>query len=108
MGTHTTDLTDAEFRSQVLESAQPVLVDFNASHCAPCRAIAPTLEELGERYAGKLKIVKINCDDNQEAAQTYGVRAFPTLLFFKGGKVVEQMVGAPPKSKLEAVILKVV
>ena len=108
MGSHTTDLTDAEFATQVLQSAQPVLVDFNATHCAPCRAIAPTLEELGERYAGRLKIVKINCDDQQQNAQTYGVRAFPTLLFFKNGKVVDQMVGAPPKSKLEAAILKVV
>jgi thioredoxin 1 len=105
MGKHTVDLSDAEFQSHVLESEQPVLVDFQTSTCAPCRAIAPLLETLGQKYAGKMKIVKINCDDNQENAQTYGVRAFPTLLFFKKGKVVDQLVGAAPMSKLEERIL---
>jgi thioredoxin 1 len=103
----TFQLTDAEFQSQVLESAQPVLVDFSATHCAPCRALAPVLEQLAQQYAGKLKIAELNCDDEQESAQRYGIRAFPTLLFFKGGKVVDQLVGAPPKSKLEAAIQKV-
>lgn len=105
MGKHTVDLSDSEFQKQVLEAEEPVLVDFNTTLCAPCRAIAPLLETLGQKYAGKLKIVKINCDDNQENAQTYGVRAFPTLLFFKKGKVVDQLVGAAPLSKLEERIL---
>ena len=105
MGNHTINIPDAEFQKQVLESEQPVLVDFQTATCAPCRAIAPLLEVLGQKYAGKLKIVKIDCDDNQENAQTYGVRAFPTLLFFKKGKVVDQLVGAAPMSKLEERIL---
>ena len=108
MATHTAHLTDAEFRTQVLESTQPVLVDFSANLCAPCRAIAPVLEQLAEQYAGKLKVAEVNCDDNQEYAQRYGVRAFPTLLFFKNGKVVDSIVGAPPRSKLEATIAKLV
>jgi thioredoxin 1 len=107
MGTHTIDSTDAEFKAHVLDAATPVLVDFYATICPPCKALNPTLEALGEQFAGKLKIVKINCDDNIEAAQQYRIRATPTLLFFKGGKVVDQLVGAPPKSKLEASILKV-
>ncbi len=105
MAKHTVDLSDAEFQKHVLESDEPVLVDFNTTTCAPCRAIAPLLETLGQKFAGKMKIVKINCDDNQENAQTYGVRAFPTLLFFKKGKVVDQLVGAVPMSKLEERIL---
>jgi len=105
MGKHTVDLSDAEFKAHVLESDQPVLVDFNTSTCAPCRTIAPFLESLGQKFAGKMKIVKINCDDNQEVAQQYGVRAFPTLLFFKKGKVVDQQVGALSMSKLEERIL---
>lgn len=104
---HTLDLTDAEFQTQVLQSNEPVLVDFNQTLCAPCRAIAPVLEELGAQFKGKLKIVKINCDENQEYAQNYGVRAFPTLLFFKNGKVVDQLVGAAAKSKLQERILNV-
>ena len=105
MGKHTVDLSDSEFQAQVLESEETVLVDFQTATCAPCRAIAPLLETLGQKFAGKLKIVKIDCDDNQENAQTYGIRAFPTLLFFKKGKVVDQLVGAVPMSKLEERIL---
>lgn len=105
MSKNTIELSDSEFKSQVLDSEEPVLVDFQTSTCAPCRAIAPLLETLGLKYKGKLKIVKIDCDDNQENAQTYGVRAFPTLLFFKKGKVIDQLVGAAPMSKLEERIL---
>ena len=97
---HTLDLTDAEFQSQVLNSTEPVLVDFNQTLCAPCRAIAPILEELGLQFKGKLKIVKINCDENQENAQNYGVRAFPTLLFFKNGEVKDTVVGVQSKDAL--------
>jgi thioredoxin 1 len=98
---------DAEFKREVLESGQPVLVDFTATWCAPCRALAPTLEALATEYKGKVKIAKIDVDDNQDTAQQYGIRSMPTLLMFKGGKVVDQIVGAVPKAKLEAFFQKV-
>ncbi|HLL84550.1 MAG TPA: thioredoxin [Longimicrobium sp.] len=99
---------DAEFKKEVLEAGEPVLVDFTATWCAPCRALAPTLEALATQYKGKVKVAKIDVDDNQDTAQQYGIRAMPTLLMFKNGKVVEQIVGAVPKAKLEAVFQKVV
>lgn len=102
------NVEDSQFKSEVLDSAQPVLVDFWATWCAPCRAIAPALEELASQYKGKVKIAKINIDDNQDTPQQYGVRSIPTLLLFKGGKVVEQIVGAVPKAKLEDALRKVV
>jgi len=86
---------DASFASEVLESDVPVLVDFWASWCAPCRAIAPHLDTLAERYAGKAKIVKVDIDANPETPQRYGVRGIPTLLLFKGGEIVDKMVGNP-------------
>lgn len=106
-GPNISDVGDKEFGKEVLESQQPVLVDFWATWCAPCRAIAPTLEELAAQYKGKVKVVKLNIDDNQDTPQQYGVRSIPTLLMFKGGKVVEQIVGAVPKAKMEAVFQKV-
>lgn len=102
------NVEDGDFSKEVLESGQPVLVDFWATWCAPCRALAPALEELASQYKGKVKVAKMNVDDNQDTPQQYGVRAIPTLLMFKGGKVVEQIVGAVPKAKLEAAIQKVV
>ena len=99
---------DQEFKKEVLESAEPVLVDFWATWCGPCRAIAPTLEELAGRYKGKVKFAKMDVDANQQTPQAYGIMSIPTLLLFKGGKVVDQIVGAVPKSKLESVITKVV
>ena len=99
---------DQDFKKEVLESQQPVLVDFWATWCGPCRAIAPTLEALASEYKGKVKVAKVNVDDNQQTPQAYGVMSIPTLLLFKGGKVVEQIVGAVPKSKLESAIAKVV
>jgi thioredoxin 1 len=99
---------DGDFSKEVLESGQPVLVDFWATWCAPCRAIAPALEELASQYKGKVKVAKLNIDDNQDTPQQYGIRSIPTLLLFKGGKVVEQIVGAVPKAKLEAALQKVV
>ena len=99
---------DSDFKAEVLDSTRPVLVDFWATWCAPCRAIAPALEELAAQYKDKLKVAKVNIDEHQLTPQQYGVRSIPTLLMFKGGKVVEQIVGAVPKSKLEDAIRKVV
>ena len=102
------NVEDNQFKAQVLDSVQPVLVDFWATWCAPCRAIAPVLEELSGVYKGKVKFVKLNIDESQQTPQAYGIRSIPTLLIFKGGRVVEQIVGAVPKSKLEEALKKVV
>jgi thioredoxin 1 len=108
MSKDTVTVLDSTFKAEVLDSQTPVMVDFWATWCAPCRAIAPTLEELATQYKGKLKIAKVDVDENQQVAQQYGIRSIPTLLVFKGGKVVEQLVGAAPKSKLEDSIKKVI
>ena len=92
--------TDANFKSEVLESDKPVLVDFWAEWCGPCKMIAPALEQLAEEFDGKAKIVKLNVDDHPAIAGEYGIRSIPTLLFFRDGKVVEQLVGAAPKGAL--------
>ncbi len=107
MSKDTITVLDATFKSEVLDSQTPVLVDFWATWCAPCRAIAPALEELATQYKGQLKIAKVDVDENQATAEQFGIRSIPTLLMFKGGKVVEQLVGAAPKSKLEDSIKKV-
>lgn len=101
------EISDSDFKQQVLESTEPVLVDFWATWCAPCRAIAPVVEELASRHKGKLKVAKVNIDDNQDTPQQYGIRSIPTLLVFKGGQVVDQIVGAN-KAKIEAAVAKVV
>src|SRR3954471_15710568 len=108
MSKDTVIVGDSSFKAEVIDSAQPVLVDFWATWCAPCRAIAPALEELATQYKGKVKIAKVDVDDAQEVAQKFGIRSIPTLLMFKGGKVVEQIVGAVPKSKLEESLRKVI
>ena len=107
-GANVLNIGDAEFKKEVLESSTPVLVDFWATWCAPCRVIAPVVEELANQYQGRVKVAKVNIDDNQDTPQQYGIRSIPTLLLFKGGKVVEQIVGAVPKAKLEAALSKVV
>ena len=95
-----TEISDANFKNEVLQANVPVLVDFWAPWCGPCRAIAPLLEELAGEYAGRAKIVKLNVDDHQQAAATYGVRSIPNLIVFKNGQVAQQIVGAVPKTKL--------
>ena len=88
------------FKEHVLDSPMPVVVDFWAPWCAPCRAVAPVLEELAKEYVGKVKVVKVNTDDDPNLAQAYGVRSIPTMHVFKGGEVVKTMVGAKPKATL--------
>jgi len=95
-----TEVTDATFQTEVLNSAVPVLVDFWAPWCGPCRAIAPLLDEIAGEYAGKAKVVKINVDDHQAVAQRYRVSSIPNLIVFKNGQVAQQIVGAVPKSRL--------
>ena len=101
-------ISDDTFDNEVLQSATPVLIDFWAPWCAPCRAIAPVVDELAKEYAGKLKVVKMNVDDNPRTPQKYGVRGIPNLIIFKGGTVQEQIVGAVPKTQLVKAIDKVV
>ena len=92
--------TDANFDAEVLQTDQPVLVDFWATWCGPCRTIAPTIEEIASEYDGKAKVVKLDVDSNPQTAMKYGIRSIPSLLFFKGGKPVDQMVGVVPKKVL--------
>lgn len=106
MSKDTVTVLDATFKNEVLDSAEPVLVDFWATWCAPCRAIAPALEELATQYKGQVKIAKVDVDENQAIAQQFGIRSIPTLILFKGGKAVETLVGALPKAKLEDSIKK--
>ena len=101
-------ITDANFESEVIKSNIPVLIDFWATWCGPCKAIAPIVEDLAKEYDGKIKIGKVDVDDNQQTAIKYGVRSIPTLLLFKEGKVNDMIVGAVPKmqivKKLESVL----
>ncbi len=105
-GADVVTIGDENFGKEVLESDQPVLVDFWATWCAPCRAIAPAVEELATQFKGKAKVAKMDIDNNQDTPQQYGIRSIPTLLVFKGGKVVDQIVGAVPKARLEAALTK--
>lgn len=104
MSEHIHHVSDASFKSEVLESTTPVLVDYWAEWCGPCKMIAPILEEVAKEYAGKLKIAKLNIDDNQKTPGEYGIRGIPTLLLFKGGAVEATKVGALSKSQLTAFI----
>jgi thioredoxin 1 len=97
-------LTDENWKTEVSEAAGPVLVDFWAAWCAPCRMIGPAVEALAATYAGRVKVGKLNVDDNPGVAQALGIRSIPTLLVFRNGKVVEQQVGAVPQSQIAAML----
>jgi thioredoxin 1 len=107
-GKNIIEVSDGVFEQEVLQSDTPVLVDFWAPWCGPCRAIAPVIEELSTEYSGKLKFAKCNVDDNPQTPAKYGIRAIPTLIIFKGGNVTEQITGAVAKSQIAAAVDKVV
>ena len=98
------DVTDATFESEVLKSTTPVLVDFWAEWCGPCKAIAPIVKEIADDNGDKLKVVKINIDDSPQTPGTYGIRSIPTILMFKDGQVVSQLTGARPKGDFEELV----
>jgi thioredoxin 1 len=98
--------TDDNFDGEVLKSDQPVLIDFWAPWCGPCKAIGPIVEEMAGAYQGKIKVMKMNVDDSQKTASTFGIRSIPTLMMFKGGKVADTLVGLVPREKLEEFIKK--
>jgi thioredoxin 1 len=100
VGESTKAVTDSTFESDVLKSSKPVLVDYWAEWCGPCRQVAPVLEEIAKEYASKIDIVKLNVDENPEVVRTYGIMNIPTLTVFKDGQVVKEIVGAKPKSAL--------
>ena len=100
--------TDDNFQNEVLASGEPVLVDFWAAWCGPCRAIAPLVDQLASEYKGKLKVGKLDIDAHQTVPQKYGVMSIPTLLLFKNGQVADQIVGAVPKAKLDAMVKRAI
>ena len=97
---------DAGFEREVLQSEVPVVLDFWAEWCPPCRALAPTFEELAKQYDGRVRFLKINVDENPQVSQRYGIKGIPTLVFFDGGREVERVVGASSKSALERIVDK--
>ncbi|HXQ23323.1 MAG TPA: thioredoxin [Candidatus Acidoferrales bacterium] len=101
-------VSDDAFEREVLKSDVPVLIDFWAPWCGPCKAIAPVVEDLAKEYEGRLKVVKMNVDDNPQTPSRYGVRGIPNLILFKGGQVKDQIVGAVPKAQLVKAISQVV
>ncbi len=98
------NVSDGDFEQQILKSEIPALVDFWAAWCGPCRTVGPVVEELATEYAGKIKVAKLNVDDNKETPTKYGVRGIPTLMLFKDGQVVDQIVGAVPKSRIKELL----
>ncbi len=108
LGVGVVEVNDATFDQEVLRSEQPVLVDFWAVWCGPCKAIAPIVDGVAQAYAGKLKVVKVNVDQNGAAPSRYNVRGIPTLLFFKGGKIADQVVGYVPSDVIEEKVKKLI
>lgn len=100
------ELTDDNFDNEVLQNEQPVLVDFWAPWCGPCRMVGPVIEELADDYAGKIKVGKLNIDENPNFTQKYDIRTIPTVMLFKGGQPIESTIGAVPKSEFETMINK--
>ncbi len=106
MSEHVTAVSDSSFEQDVLQAGQPVLVDFWAEWCAPCRMLAPTVDAVAEKYAGAARVVKVNVDDNPSVSQKYGIKGIPTLILFKGGKEEERIVGATSKEAIARLIDK--
>ena len=102
----TPQVSDASFKEDVLDSELPVLVDFWAPWCGPCRMVAPVVDEISQQYIGRLKVVKLNTDENPNTASQYGIRSIPTLMIFKGGQRVDMVVGAVPKTTLASTLEK--